>query len=659
LKRTNARINNFSKQVFIFCLVSSCFLENCFGQAELQAWGNMTGIRVQGELMGFESSLRVVGKQWTSINATGKEQQSPKFSRDSGSQVVVTRLGNIQFTEKITDAGQGIARVSVRTVAASDTTLTGAFFCISLSYKEYGGGTLVIDQAKPLRIESLKPDSNGELLNITSTSLRVQSAQRQFNIKWQKEGTLIIRQASGTDGRFLDFYIPLVTGDLIAGQNLEKTFVIGVSGPVDRKDIHLKLDLAHPGREFAGLGGNFRIQNLKTDPQVIEYCLKNLRVAWGRVEMPWRFWQPEKNSDPVAAAKSGHLDPHVQRAMEMAQKLQQRGIPIILTDWSAPDWAIVGKPVFQHQNGQPWGNPLNRDSLTAIYKSIADYIQYLQEQYGVRIRFFSFNESDLGIYVRQTGEQHADLIKGLGEYFLSRGIQTKILLGDNSDATSYTFIDPAMRDSSTYPYMGAISFHSWRGWDTETLLHWTDASRRMKLPLIVGEGSIDAAAWAYPAIFLEPTYAMEEINLYIRLMSICEPLSILQWQLTSDYSPLSGGGIFGKEGPLEPTQRFWNLKQLSSTPEGLNYFPVFCDRPKVTCAGLGSSRTGNYVLHIVNNGAARKVKLSGIPAGLRSFKIFSTGKSKSMEEGQPVTISKGLATFLLPPDCFTTLTTQQ
>jgi hypothetical protein len=102
----------------------------------------------------------------------------------------------------------------------------------------------------------------------------------------------------------------------------------------------------------------------------------------------------------VAIAKSGHPDPHVQRAMEMAAKLQQLHIPIILTDWSAPDWAIIGKPVFQHRNGQPWGNPLNPDSLPEIYKSIADYIQYLQDQYGVAVRFFSFNESDLGIYIR-------------------------------------------------------------------------------------------------------------------------------------------------------------------------------------------------------------------------------------------------------------------
>ena len=72
-----------------------------------------------------------------------------------------------------------------------------------------------------------------------------------------------------------------------------------------------------------------------------------------------------------------------------------------------------------------------------------------------------------GIYIRQTGEQHDELIKGLGKYFLSRGIQTKILLGDNSDATTYAFIEPAMRDPAAHPYMGAVSFHSWRGWDTE------------------------------------------------------------------------------------------------------------------------------------------------------------------------------------------------
>jgi hypothetical protein len=39
------------------------------------AWGNLTGIRVEGQLMEFESSLRVVEKGWQHYNATGKERQ--------------------------------------------------------------------------------------------------------------------------------------------------------------------------------------------------------------------------------------------------------------------------------------------------------------------------------------------------------------------------------------------------------------------------------------------------------------------------------------------------------------------------------------------------------------------------------------------------------
>jgi hypothetical protein len=463
-----------------------------------------------------------------------------------------------------------------------------------------------------------------------------------------------IRPAAKNKEATIDIYLPLQTGEWKSGRSVEKTFTIEATGWVDKKDVHLEMDSLNPGRTFAGFGGNFRIQNLKTDPEVIDYCLSNLRVAWGRVEMPWRFWQPEKNTDPVAAAKAGHLDASVERAMLMAQKLQRQGIPVILTAWSGPNWAIVGKPVFSPQNGI-WGNPLNPDSIQSIYKSIADYIQYLSDQYGVQVRFFSFNESDLGINVRQTGEQHAELIRGLGSYFLSRGLKTKMLLGDNSDATTYRFIEPAMQDTATHPYIGALSFHSWRGWETALLSQWAAASRQMNLPLIVGEGSIDAAAWSYPGILLEQTYTMEEINLYIRLMSICQPLSILQWQLTSDYSLLTGGGIFGKSGPLEPTQRFWNIRQLASTPEGLYYLPLRCDRPTVTCAALGNSVSGKYVLHIVNRGAERKVMVSGIPAAVRTFKIYSTGKTLHMQQTSTVSVHQGTVEFILPAECFTTL----
>jgi hypothetical protein len=657
-------MNKDCQQRFILLSVIFCFafpfVQRSFCQTEVQAWGNITGIRVQGELMKFESSLRVVGNQWSSVTSTGREQQSPKFSRDSiGRQVVVTRLGSIALTETVTDFSNGKASVNIKFISPSDTTVTGVFLCISISLKESGNATLRFDKEKTYVLSTLLANSKNELMSTSATAIKINSAERQLNIQWQQKEMIIVRKGSEeSNDTAIEIYFPLHEGNLRAGQSAEKTFNIQATGLIDKKEIHLEMDTAHSGREFAGLGGNFRIQNLKTDPEVIDYCLNNMRVAWGRIEMPWRFWQPEKNNDPVASAKAGKLDSHVQRAMEMAQKLQKRGIPIILTDWSAPNWAIIGKPVFMHHNGEPWGNPLNPDSLTAIYQSIGDYIKYLQDVYGVQVRFFSFNESDLGIYIRQTGEQHADLIKGLGKYFLSQGLKTKILLGDNSDATTYAFIEPALHDDSTHPYIGAVSFHSWRGWETELLSRWAAASREINQPLIVAEGSIDAAAWGYPAIFLEQTYAMQEINLYVRLMAICQPLSILQWQLTSDYSPLIGGGIFGKEGPLEPTQRFWNLKQLAYTAPGLNYLPVTCDRPFVTCAAMGNAHEGKYTLHIVNNGAQRKVVFSGIPSTVQSFKIFSTSKTLSMQESSPVRVYSGKVVFDLPAGCFTTLISQ-
>jgi hypothetical protein len=308
-------------------------------------------------------------------------------------------------------------------------------------------------------------------------------------------------------------------------------------------------------------------------------------------------------------------------------------------------------------NGQ-WGAPLNQANLQASYKSIADYLVYLKEQYGTEATLFSFNESDLGINVRQTGQEHADLIKNLGAYFASRGLKTKLLLGDNSDSNSFNFIVPAMQDAAARPYIGAVSFHSWRGWDTPTLQKWTNAATQLKLPLLVGEGSIDAQAWGYPAVFEEPTYAQQEISLYLRLLAVCQPLSILQWQLTSDYSPLAGGGIFGNNAPLHPTQRFYNLQQLAATPPDVAYLLLTASRPNITCAALGNPTKNVYAVHVVNNGATRQVTLGGLPAGVKSLRCYVTDPTRSHQELALVKVAGGQARFTLDAGSYLTLVSQ-
>jgi hypothetical protein len=408
--------------------------------------------------------------------------------------------------------------------------------------------------------------------------------------------------------------------------------------------------------------------------------------------------------------------------MEMARKLAQKGMPVIVSAWSGPQWAIIGggmgrggfgggmgapgagrgaagagapgaaqaggrgagaagavaggrgpgapgagapgaagrgqgadRPLVAQVEPEIRGNPLNPEKMDKIKKSIADYLVFLKEKYGVEAAMFTFNESDLGINIRQTGREHAELIKTLGPYFASRGLATKLALGDTSDANPIDFIKPAMKDPEAVKYVGAVDFHSWRGCTDEILAQWRDAARELNVPLIVGEGSTDAAAYRYPQIFMEQSFALYEINLYTRILAIAQPKSILQWQFTADYSVLAGGGIFNDNGPLRPTQRYWNLKQLASTPPRSFALPVKCGGPSLTCAAFGNIAENLYTLHVVNNGAGRPATITGLPAEVKQMQMWVTNKDRGMQEGQRITVANGKAEFALEPMSFVTL----
>jgi hypothetical protein len=633
--------------IFVFFLIPA---KQLFAQSELMPYGNLNGIRIKGQLMEFNTNLAVVGESWSKIKATAKEVQKPKFKRIGNTEIVNTNIDSLYFTETVKDIGSGKISVNIKCEVRKDTTIKGVYLGIRLPKEIYGTSAV---ELKKVNQELVRPQGETGFQMDYAKGISYTAANQKFSISL-KEAAVILRQDSSAKN-YIQLYLPIAPGSLKKGDVFEKSYTIKVSGKVDASPATLQLDTVTQGSPFAGLGGNFRLQNMKTDPKVIDYCLSNLRVAWSRVEMPWRNWQPDMNTDPTATADSGKLNDHVKKSMEMAQRLGKMNIPVILSAWAPPQWAVVGPLQYRPTPAGVWGNPLNKANMPAIYKSITDYILYLKAHYGVEVKYFSFNESDLGINIRQTGEEHADLIKGLGAYMASKGLKTKLLLGDNSDATTYKFIYPAMNDPEARPYIGAVSFHSWRGWSAETLQKWTDAAKQLNVPLLVGEGSIDAAAWAYPAYFEEQSYALEEINLYTRLLAICQPLSILQWQLTADYSPLTGGGIFGDDSELKPTQRFWQLKQLASTPEGLFHRAFVADRKDISCAALGNAAGNQYTLHIVNNGAARQVNIKGLPSAVKQLIVFVTDKKHAMKQVVKINVSSHQTTFKLGARCFTTL----
>jgi hypothetical protein len=129
----------------------------------------------------------------------------------------------------------------------------------------------------------------------------------------------------------------------------------------------------------------------------------------------------------------------------------------------------------------------------------------------------------------------------------------------------------------------------------------------------------------------------------------------LQWQLTADYSLLIGGGIYKNEGPLHPTQRFWNLKQLGMVSPSSFILPTTSDKEVISCAAFGDIVNGSYTIHIVNHGASRSVTLTGLPDSVKELSVYVTDSKRGMEEGKPVRVSEGKAKFTLDANCLTSL----
>src|ERR1019366_6004233 len=84
-----------------------------FAQTEVEPWGNITGMRIGGQLIPFESNLSVVENNWSVIKSTAQEHQRPKYMRDGNKQIITTKIDSVNFTETIEDSKDGTAKVDV------------------------------------------------------------------------------------------------------------------------------------------------------------------------------------------------------------------------------------------------------------------------------------------------------------------------------------------------------------------------------------------------------------------------------------------------------------------------------------------------------------------------------------------------------------------
>lgn len=127
-------MKTYKVAAFIF-LACTSFFNQSQAQTEVQAWGNLKGIRIQGQLINFESAVELISSDWSKINATGKERQRPKFDRQGNKQIITTQLDSFYIVEQFEDISEGVCKATVQVTSKKDTALAGLYVHFKFRWK--------------------------------------------------------------------------------------------------------------------------------------------------------------------------------------------------------------------------------------------------------------------------------------------------------------------------------------------------------------------------------------------------------------------------------------------------------------------------------------------------------------------------------------------
>lgn len=657
---------NSIRIVSLFILFTFC-LSKITGQPISTPWGNIDGILVEGEKFEIETSIRSVRPDWKSYVKTEKYnwEGTQIFEKKNDKYIVSHFLQGLplEFTNKMYGDKHGNAKIEMDIKAKGNVAQAGTYFCCEFLSNDFSKGTITLYKNKKL-VKSSKlhelTKKNNVLLLANADKVVLQSEKRNYEIIAKKSFNILLRQDFIDPPKYIndpvpnqkiieedpvqknaDFqlYFELVQGEMKKGESCSEIFEIKATGVVNKEIATISINTENPGRSFQGIGGNFRLQFPKNDPEVIKYCLDSLNVNWARVPFYWNEWHSNENDSPYEKVKKGMLNERFYKQMELTKKLACQGAKIVISIWSPPEWAI-DKTITV-----PKGVVLDNDKIVKISKSIASYLLYLKKEYGVEAELFSFNEPDYGVEVRQSPENHYSQNKQIGLYFNKVGLKTKILIADTGSGTKKArdILSEILKDKELHKYAGAISFHTYHGGTNADLKEWGKIANDLNLPIMIAEGGMNSAAHRFEMVFLEPWFQLEEIDTYIRFCNLCQPITILEWQLTSDYSVLTGKGLYNDDGPLRPTQRFWNLKQLGLTPFDAFSLPTISSSNTISSAAFGDIKNDKYAIHLVNNGATRKISIEGLPKNIKKLNVYITDASSGMKKQADVKVIDGVA----------------
>ena len=121
-------------------ILFATFTTIAFAQPEVMAWGNLTGLRVEGHLLELSTSMCVAQPESAAVSCTGREKQQNNYSRNGKTETVTVRMRaprefrdpqgagwTMAATEVVEDTGPGTAKIDLEFTSPNEAAIGGAF----------------------------------------------------------------------------------------------------------------------------------------------------------------------------------------------------------------------------------------------------------------------------------------------------------------------------------------------------------------------------------------------------------------------------------------------------------------------------------------------------------------------------------------------------
>jgi hypothetical protein len=633
--------------------------------------GGIHELTVGGERLAIHTNLIIPMKGWTRSTSQGQASDI-KHSGQGSEQSWRGRLeidkGRFCRYEQTLRRHDNAIDLDLRVDAEAYIDVQGVIFFIILPIEQFNGARAVIttdgDGDKTITLPTTLPEKEN-FFSARSKALRISAADGRTALDVSiapafPMGIQDQRKWHGTAD--YGIYFTLHSGALAKGQSIAAKLTLAPRATPDTSPARMVVDVAKVRYQFDGFGGDYCF-NL--DAPVTQYTLDNLRVAWARIEMSLRLWAPANGDTPPEMADLKKLEANdkpgskIRAELELARQIKGKGIPCVISVWKLPEW------LYEKGSGTPdgHGRVVPREKWPQLADCVASYLLYAKQKYGVEPDLFSFNESDSGVMVLMTPQEHRDVIKLLGAHFAKSGLKTRMLLGDVGSRDMISFVAPAIADPEAMKYVGAVAFHSWGGGSgAEAYRSWAALADRLKLPLLVTELGVDSASGSRPHEV--PGYWLKELRMYQELLLYARPRATMQWEFTGDYATCRWEKQPDGQTKVIPSQRFFFVQQFCNlTPAKADVLETSSDHPKVLLTALASGLPGDarriYTLHVANLGLARTGTITGLPVDLKELRAVRTSESESLKEMDPVRVEQGTVHLDLAAESMLTLTTMQ